>query len=73
MKWDGNGILWTSSVEYYDIENGMQITKDEAKKMIKIRTSKQTKINNNGTKGHITYYAEYKRRNQLNIKFPDNT
>lgn len=62
------GIRWTSHTEYYDIQDGVQISKTDAKKnYIKLKTTKHVKINEIRTAGVIKYTVECKKHPQLKL------
>lgn len=62
------GIRWTSKSEYYDVANGEQITKANAKSnYIKLKTTKHVEINQISTAGVIKYTVECKKQPQLKL------
>lgn len=61
--------MYTSSVEYYDIEAGIQITKTKALREYYVwKTDKVTTCNNSRTKCHTTYYKQCIKKNQLKLE-----
>lgn len=60
-KWP---IQWTTSVEYYDMEDGLQLTKHQAKEYTVIRTDKITTFNKNKTKGHVRHIKQCRNKQQ---------
>lgn len=61
-------VIWTSTTEYYDEEDGIQITKHKAKtEYIIIKKNKHATFNYNKTKGHITNTVQCRKQPQLTI------
>lgn len=65
---------WTSSVEYYDMEDGIQITKHQATRKtngkpdyIIVKTDKITTLNQLKTKGHVTHYKQCRKQPQRKL------
>lgn len=59
---------WTTVVEYYDTEDGMQLTKNNAtRNYIVVKTEKITTYNHLKTKGYVTIYKQCRKQPQRKL------